>query len=511
MNEDEWEDVVVGSSDDEWEDVALNEPIATPAIIPARSSPVEPSPTEGLLSGIVSGGLGMAEAVEKGLTTITNPAKAARSIMGIPTQEETPVTNSLSDLFNRAIGVDDATKIGEGTFPHKVGEYLESGMLSGMGPISSTLSGIGAFIGEKEGGPVGEIAGAVAGGNAPGAIKATIKRGANAVNNFVMRQPTQEEAILQAFKLTGENAAEGAPGMRRILKEGVITAPSESRMPFSRTKENFDEYVKELRKETTKQLDKIPTVQTKEIMPKIQDFLEDSKVNLSDASRIVAKEKEEIIKASLARGFPEADPEKLYGQYRAIEAQAKANPKNKEIQDFWKFMKSEVENANWSGNDLWRLNQRLDSNINWNDPAGKSRSNIYLQMRDRIKNKIVERAGGEESAVAGLFDRQAEAFKIEDAIKKMAGTELTGVLRPKPIGQKAIDFIATPVKKALFRAAISSDAEPQTMLKIAFGESFPQKLRSLKVDPVFAPLAPVSANVATDLNIEELLAAAGIG
>lgn len=148
-------------------------------------------------SGFLGGLAGMADLAS--VINKYNPFPGGglgQTMMGIPTPD---AGNDLRSLLDSVTGVQDSTKIGEGSLAYKVGEYLPGVAMGGGNLVANGVKGtalnigkllgldaitaVGGEVGEELGGPVGEAVGATAAGLAPSALGGLLKRVAGSLDN----------------------------------------------------------------------------------------------------------------------------------------------------------------------------------------------------------------------------------------------------------------------------------------------------------------------------------------
>lgn len=147
------------------------------------------SPDMGSVGNAMSGYLGGLAGLGDLASTVNkyNPFGGLWQTLGdkiAGTEEPTPTAGDyLRQTSDALTGIDNSTQLGQGTLARKMGEYLPGVMMGGESLLGNGLTGAakvaaktlgadaitatGGYLGDKIGGPLGEIGGAIAAGSLP--------------------------------------------------------------------------------------------------------------------------------------------------------------------------------------------------------------------------------------------------------------------------------------------------------------------------------------------------------
>lgn len=291
-------------------------------------------------------------------------------------------------------------------------------------------------------------------GHSPQDVKALLDAGPGALQDI----PSPEEATMQAFKTKD---AELSKPLNNLVADGTIKVGD----TFQQTHQAVTDKLETTFKNIGKQLRGGNSVTVADARPTIQRFVNSPETSLKAASSVVEKENEELTKLGLSKKFPHSNPDNLYEQYKDLKSvadngyspsqiksywnkwgksqQAEGRfgtllkdwkdaegagkyPSKSDMQTFWKGLENHVEGSELTGNDLWKIRQRVDKNINFENANGTDRASVFTTLRDDLQNKIIDAGGGHGSQIEKDFEKASDLFKVKDRVESLAGEEKAG-------------------------------------------------------------------------------------
>lgn len=333
-------------------------------------------------------------------------------------------------------------------------------------------------------------------------------KGASRVLTAAADTAPADEALLNSFGATKANAGEVLPALQSLQDRGLI-ASSESANPFQTTHANLNSAINSAVSDISSELDKTDGLTTKDLLPKGDEFNPGNMgVKTGSALRagnqVLSTYKEGIIKTALSKDFPEANPQALYDDYKAT-LKAVDSPDSavaKLAKEKISYLNDQIANAKWSGDDLWKLRQGLDKEINWDSAKTPARGEAAKVLRDNLQKKIVNLGGGPESPLATAFSDASDLLDAKSVggglVEKMANAEKLGEFRPAPIAKRIGSALISPVRTAFNAIGVGDPAVPSALENLSQlqGNSIPQVInragdRASAIASMFA--APTAA------------------
>ena len=392
----------------------------------------------------------------------------------------------LADASGRE-SLPDVTQIAPDSYAHKFGEYVPAllnpelateGFLSKIGAkmlASTALTSAGGFgarnVAENAGfGETGQNVAEAVGALGAGFLPAAANTAASVTAKVLASPLTEEQALLQAFKSKG---VDDLASLNLLKEKGLITPDTlKSSTPFSDvakaisgdTKAGTTGMIGEKSSQIGKALEGTG-IKTEDLIPSRSTLGDTGKLSEKDISSVLSNAKDNIEKKALIKLYP-----KEAENIDALHAEYKDLPKaQKEIID------AKINNLEWSGNDIWKLRQNYDSNINWEGEL-KGKAPIWAGLRDNLQNKVIDLTGGAEGEVAGHFNDLSKLFNIKDNVQKLADLEVAGRTQSNSGLLNLIQGAFSPVKKVL--GLLEPGAKPADLLNQSFGNSLGQKVAS---------------------------------
>lgn len=487
---------------------------------PAPVQPPKPNPWYvGAASGVLSGISGLASAADYVTSPVLNPSRASQLYGELFSGQDDPNVmtggEALRSAFDLSTGVQDSTAIDPDSFAYKAGEYLPAMLggapsLAGKGVLGGIKTGAGilgrdiaaAFggkVGEEAGGVPGEIIGAAIGGNLPEIGKGIVKRGTKLLTNV----PSEEEALLNAFKLTDKQSIgykDLTDDLLNAKKQGIVAEPKTSifgtvkNKPFAETEANLTKAITDAESEIQTILTGGKKLRTKDILPVISPDKIRSGVDSSAIASAVKTESDGLVKMSLQKAFPGKDGEKLFQTYSTMASRAAAGDAAaaKALGNFDR----KINNVLWSPAEVRELRTRWDKLAKYDSSMGPGQKEAYKELRSGLQEKLLQTADKSRPQLEKAFEKQSGLLGLRGSpdklgpIPKMAAQELKGKTQELATVPRVI---GTPARFVLSKGlALLSDKQPvaNTRLKQAFGKTLSQVLTNtdttLKVAPVLA-------------------------
>ncbi len=481
MADEVWEDYQPSSGGEVWQDYSPPQPDFRQQV--EEQAPWYTKAASGAASGL-AGLLDLGQTVASYMPGMSGLRESAQ--MGNPSAGD-----MLRGGLDLASGVQDSTKVGEGGYAHKLGEYLPAVALGGgdlikEGATDSALSiakllgldtyfGTAGYAGHEIGGAPGEIAANLLAGGAP----LLASKGYNALADI----PTEEQALLKAFRVPESKVEDISPALNSLKNEqGIISKwDLNSETPFQDINRNLKEAIPQTSQDIAETL-KGSSTTVSDIWPESSLF--EGKLKSGDDTNAAIKalktEQDNLTKFALSKEFPAPegkDPlvhaDDLLNQYKGFEKAAKAG--DKDAKAAISILDEKIDSASISGQELWDLRQSYDKAAKWNinEPAGKA--DAYRAMRDAAQKKVLE-LGGEPAAP--LFNDLRAQLQGEGVIEKLAGAERLGKTQPPGLVQ---EFLGNPLKKYIWsKVGIGHvpAVKSETSLNQVFGNSSGQQIAS---------------------------------
>lgn len=422
-----------------------------------------------------------------------------------------PAPQGLGDFmrsaFDTATGVENSTQINPESYWHKFGSYLPGtlmgpgklidGIAGTAGNVAKTLAANTALSGGGFGGQkVGEIVGEGLGGESGKALGATIGEllgtGAVATAPYLAQKgyralfdvPSEEQALLKAFKVPESQVKKVGPALQSLKEQGIITAP-ESATPFGDISSRLDDAITASRTEIGKSLEGTATT-VEEIWPesKLLGGRMKSGADAKAAVRAIQDEQDNLTTFALLKLKPApggVDPpehgQELLSKYKSLE---RAAVKSEKAAVKLEAINQAIDNTPITGNELWELRQSYDGGASWNriDPKGKSAA--YRAMRDAAQEKILQLAPDTEPLFKD-FSAQMQGQKRVDILK---GAEQKGTTQGPNWLQK---LVGNTSRSLLAKAGVGHmpALKPEMALERAFGPTGVERaVVAAQIDPV---------------------------
>lgn len=456
------------------EDIAYT-PTTSPTHMAAQeNSGVITDAASGFLGGVA--GLGDIVDIPSKLMDAT-AGRAFDYLLGREHESKPGIGDYLRQGADAVTGVEGSTSLNPDSLAHKFGSYLPTTILAGPEAVSSGasdlatyaakvlglnsyLSGAG-YVGNKVAGPAGELVATLGAASAPMAAKG--------IYNAAVHIPTEEEALLKAFKVPETQVDKVGPALQSLKDQGIVVAPG-SDTPFADIKGNLDSAVTQSQAAITKALDGTSTT--------IADIWPDSatlgsKTMSGEESKAalgaLRSEQDNLVKLALVKKYPPptgVDPiehgDSLLKQYKGFQSAAKAGDRN--AKSAVKMLDDIIDQTDISGKDLWQLRQGYDSGAKWNgiDPKGKAVA--YRAMRDAAQQNLLRLAPD----TAPLFEDFSAQMKGLKPIEKLAGAEKKGTTQSPPFLQAAVgNTLKSLLAKTTGWGHVPA-VKPETSLQAAF-------------------------------------------
>lgn len=235
-----------------------------------------------------------------------------------------------------------------------------------------------------------------------------------------------KEAIQQAFRLTNRSVGKGqiTPILQSLQDDGVIPNPETTDTPFQDARDNLQDAQDSHIKNISDNLNDATTGKTADVMPSMDQFGGDDKIEPLTAESIVNKEKENINLLALQKSAPEDQKfSQTIQEYRDAKDAYEANPNDIQAKLDWQVQQSRINNADWSDLDKWKLIQRYNGKIDWSSPQSTAASNVFVKLRNGLRSDIVENNGGVGGDVDSLFKKYSNGIEAQAPIETLAGLE----------------------------------------------------------------------------------------
>lgn len=440
-----------------------------------------PITTQELSSGWLRGVSGLGD-----LGDLVNTAMSYTP-WGIPAMRESNIGPSIREGFIEATGNPNALDYGKDTLTGKIAEYAPGMLLMGPGgvvrrAVETIPTAVGGWFGNKVGGAPGEFVGALAGGN----ILQALRAGTKGLSSLFSPNLTSDQALMQAFKASD---AEDLGGLTRLKDKGVITPELlSSKTPFAEVSnavraDDGSGIIQALSANIEDELTGTG-LKVKDLYPTRASIGENAiKMSEDAVSSVLDTAQENLTKKALIKLFPEDinNVDNLYDDYQKLWTRAKKG--DMKAAEKYRQLTNKIQNVEFSGDDLWKIRQYYDSNINWNTPEFKGKAPGWKSLRDSLQENLINITGGKDASTASSFQDLASMMGIEDRLQSMANLELQGKTQGPGLKDTLIDTLSYPIRRPLQKifGGWEASPKPEQLLAQALGETFPQKASRIPI------------------------------
>lgn len=431
---------------------------------------------------------------EKGAYLNSPEGQSAMEALTGPTTKG--IGDYLRDAFDYSTGIENSTQINPEGFGHKIGSYLPAMMMGPGGIVEGgalktatnlakiggrdVLAAGGGYLGKEYGGTPGEIVGSILTGSAPEILKGGIKGATNLLANV----PNEDQALLQAFRVSDKEASKLLPVLKNAKEEGIIASGGAT--PFKDIQSRLQEALGTKEAAVQEVLSEVPNIKIADIMPNklgIVDKLESGIVDKA-ASSAIKVERDNLTKIALSKLNPEDDADKLLSNYKSLARAAKTDEAAAEA---FSVLKDQVDNVPITPVELRELRKSYDLSAKFDAGKPSETAKVYRGLRDDLQNKLLNLAGNKKEDLSQVFNEYSSLLGAKKPIEKLAGRELAGRTQEGGLIEKAI---VAPVRKIISQKlgiGLPSSKKSVTLLKEAMGDTFVQQLANMKISPKIGP------------------------
>lgn len=404
--------------------------------------------------------------------------------------QESPVGNAVVDVSSGvALPLPNVFSKAKGLAPALGNIAKSTGLGTALGLTYGFGGGEGGFENRldsaKSSGAAGAGIGALLGVGGEGLSKA-LGTGISAVTD----NPTEDQALLQAFRVSDDKAADMLPILRRWKQDGLIVAPSTTETPFQDAVNNLTHAQDSAEGAVQSGMARIPatnqygtpTIQTKDVFPMAADVADVSGSGAASqaASAVVRREQSHVLMKATRKmiGNPSLTEKEASDLY--VQAVSDAQQKDPAVAAAGMKYLRNLSRTPWTPEELRTLRGNWDDSAKWNSQAANPKADAYKALREKAQNLIINASGGKGAFLGRTFERYSGLLDKggNDALNSLAGAEMKGTTQAPGLVGSAINSVFNGVRGALpsiAKNAFFPAKNPTTALAQAFGETLPQK------------------------------------